>query len=85
MASSVPVVASASGGILEIIDQDKNGFLFPEKDTKAICEVIIYVYSHPDKVRNILEKAYSTVNDKFSLHAMVTKVESILSEEKSGC
>ena len=37
MAAGVPVVASRTGGLIEIMEDGKNGILVPPRDTKAIA------------------------------------------------
>ena len=55
MASGVPVVASRSGGIVDIIEHNKNGVLCEEKDVQGLSTAISAVLSD-DKYRKSLVK-----------------------------
>ena len=55
MASGVPVVASKSGGIVDIVRDGKNGFLVEEKNSMELAKKIDYLLNDPllyDKFRN---------------------------------
>lgn len=43
MRAGVMVVATQNGGISELIDDNQNGFLIPQKDINAICDALTYV------------------------------------------
>ncbi len=45
MAAGVPVVAAASGGIVEVVEDGKNGLLVPFGDSEALAEAISSVLS----------------------------------------
>jgi glycosyltransferase involved in cell wall biosynthesis len=47
MASGVPVVATRSGGIPEIITHMKNGILVPENDANAISDAVLTILQDP--------------------------------------
>ena len=55
LASGVPVVASRSGGIIDLIDGYSTGFLFKEKDYRELAKKIVYVLSNK-AVRERLSK-----------------------------
>ncbi|MBN1972656.1 MAG: glycosyltransferase [Sedimentisphaerales bacterium] len=47
MASGLPVIATKTGGIPEIVEDGVTGFLVPQKDVEALVEKIIYLIEHP--------------------------------------
>lgn len=51
MASGVPVVAAASGGILDLIDDNETGFLVPPGDTNAFAGRILELHRNPELCR----------------------------------
>ena len=67
MASRVPVVAAADGGVLEIIEHGKTGLLCKPTDLNAYCEAINSLANDPGRRFRIIDKAFAHVRDKFSL------------------
>lgn len=61
MASGLPVVASNSGGITEIIKDGNNGLLVPEKDVKILSEKINEVLYNTQLKQMILKNSKQTV------------------------
>ncbi|HLG24625.1 MAG TPA: glycosyltransferase family 4 protein [Candidatus Nanoarchaeia archaeon] len=55
MACGTCVIGSSSGGIKDIIQDEKNGLIFEEKNSSELAEKIILVLSNP-KLRNSLAK-----------------------------
>lgn len=47
LASGVPVVASQAGGLIDLIDDGKSGFLVPTNDTSTFAEKIELLYQNP--------------------------------------
>ncbi len=45
MAAQVPVIATHSGGVPEIIDHQKNGLLFPHEDISTLAKYMKQLYS----------------------------------------
>jgi glycosyltransferase involved in cell wall biosynthesis len=57
MASGRPVVATNVGGITELIDHGKTGFLVPPKEPKALANAISYLLCNPEIAMEIGERA----------------------------
>ena len=53
MASGLPVVASRTGGIADIIEHEKNGLLCEEKDVEGLAVAINRVMTD-DELRKIM-------------------------------
>lgn len=49
----LPVVASASGGIPEVVEDDVTGRLVPERDSRALGDAIIALLGNPDARRRL--------------------------------
>ena len=47
MAIGLPVVSTYHGGIPELVEDGKSGFLVPERDAAAIAEKLAYLIQHP--------------------------------------
>src|SRR5215472_1541198 len=67
LACGLPVIASAVGGIPELIDEGKRGFLFPAGDQAALTERIIQLLTVPMLKHIMGEQARSTAVDRFSV------------------
>jgi glycosyltransferase involved in cell wall biosynthesis len=61
MAQGTVVVASDVGGHKELIVDSRTGILFRAGDLDDLAQKLIYVLSHPDKVRDIMKDAMEYV------------------------
>lgn len=76
MAARIPVVASAVGGITDIVNSD-NGILVPEKDATEIADAIERVMADSALAENLALRAQSFVMEKYSDEAVVGLYERI--------
>lgn len=60
MASGVPVIASRSGGIVDIVDDGKNGFLVEEKDSLGLAKKINEVLYNDELSKEIIDNGIKT-------------------------
>jgi len=81
MARRVPVVASAVGGIPEVITSGVDGLLVPPADPGALAEAIGSLLHDLDLRRRIGEAGYRTVVDRFSIDAQVRRTQALYDEE----
>lgn len=80
MAMEKPVVATALGGPLEIIDHDIDGMLIPPGNPLALAETIISLVSNPNKRQQLGKNAAAKVDERFRMEDTVQKVEAIYDE-----
>ena len=66
MSHGVPVIGSNIGGIPDIIDDGRNGFLFQSEDEKNLAEKIIILLSDTVLAERFRELGYDTVRTRFS-------------------
>lgn len=66
LASGTPVVASRSGGLVDMIDGKSTGLLFKEKDFKKLSEKIIYILSNPAVRKKLSENGLNLVRERYS-------------------
>lgn len=69
-ASGVPVCATRIGGIVEIIEDKKDGLLFDAGDTEAMSQAIITMIENQDLRHSCAKNLRVKVEDKFSLEQM---------------
>ena len=81
LACGIPCVASRAGGITDIVQDGKNGFLVEPKDPGALADKITRLIQDKDLQRKMAEYGRSYVVDNFSwkskareLHATYQKL-----------
>lgn len=79
-AMGVAVVASAVGGVPELITDGQNGFLSRPGDISSFASHIIQLQSHPEGLERMKEEARRVVVERFSLESQLPKLEKIYSE-----
>lgn len=73
--SGVPVIASRTGGIPEILRDGETGLLIPPSDAAALTEAI-FTLLHDEQRRRIMgQQARLWVQDRFSVEKMVRATE----------
>ena len=77
MAAGKPVVATAAGGILDIIEDGVNGLLVPCKDSKAMARAILQILSDHDKAEQMGIAARRRVTEKFTVQHQVITVQKL--------
>lgn len=65
MAAGVPVVATAVGGVAEVVDPPRGGLLVPPDDTVALAEAIALLLSDPAR-RAAISRSASVSAERFS-------------------
>lgn len=77
MASGVPVVASATGGNLELIEDGRTGMLVPAADSNAIAHALL-AYASDDQMRERHGRAArARAEREYSLRRMLADYESL--------
>jgi len=84
MAAGCPVVASAVGGIPEILCRPELGTLIPPDDPEATAQAIIRYLQEPELARKVGDAGREHVRKHFSLDAMMRKLESLYDELLAG-
>jgi glycosyltransferase involved in cell wall biosynthesis len=88
MAAGKPVVATAAGGPVDIIEDGISGRLVPCKDARTMAAAIVELLSDPEKARRIGQAARRRVETAFNVDkhvaAIQTLYETILSTDRPG-
>lgn len=81
MARRKPVVASAVGGIPEVVADGVSGLLVPPADPPALATAIARLAASPSLRARMGDAGYRIVADRFSMEAHVRHVEALYDEE----
>jgi len=71
--AGVPVVASAVGGIPEIIRDGENGFLFQPGDRDSFVEKTLFLLKNPDLAKKMGQRGKIIIKNYFSIENMVDR------------
>lgn len=77
MASGVPVVATATGGIVEVVEDTVSGFLVPPGDANALAATIISALNAPRLADQMSTNARQRVAAMFSINTTVRRTQEI--------
>lgn len=77
--SGLPIVATAVGGIPEIISNMEDGVLVHPRSSHEITEAIIYLIENKDKMKIFKEKIQEKITQKFSLEKMLLETYALYS------
>jgi glycosyltransferase involved in cell wall biosynthesis len=77
MAAGLPAVASAVGGILELVESERTGVLVPQDDPAALAAALCRVMDNPDFAARIGAAARARVQAGYSFDRMVAGFESL--------
>ncbi len=79
LACGIPVVASMNRGHCSLIQNGKNGLLFPLDDSKVMCDSILSVYESME-LRELLSKNAVESAKKYDLKSIRLKMAKIYNE-----
>ncbi|MCA9047596.1 MAG: glycosyltransferase [Planctomycetaceae bacterium] len=84
MAARIPVVATAVGGIPEMIDDNCSGLLAPSGDDRSLAKCLQRLHADPALRKSMTEHAELTARSTFSLSGMLSSYSSLYSEMLAG-
>lgn len=73
-----PIIATASGGAMELIEDGKNGYLFPSGNVKTLAQIIQTLLSDRALSFQIAQQGKIQAEEKFSLAQSLTHFEAVL-------
>jgi glycosyltransferase involved in cell wall biosynthesis len=80
LSSRLPVVTTKVGGIPEMIDDGKNGFLVPPANSADLAKKILCLIENPSVASEMAYRARKTVEEKFDWKLIVKKVLRVYQE-----
>jgi glycosyltransferase involved in cell wall biosynthesis len=81
MASRLPIIASAVGGVPEMIADDENGKLVIPTNPAELSKACISLIGNPDKRDTMGDFGWQVVNQKFDIKKQVVKLENLYLEQ----
>jgi glycosyltransferase involved in cell wall biosynthesis len=78
MMAERPVVATAAGGALEIVDDGITGLFVRPNDPEQLAKAVAKLTSDPDYARRIAEAGHAHALDTFGLPAAVAKTNAVI-------
>jgi glycosyltransferase involved in cell wall biosynthesis len=81
MASGVPVVASAVGGVLELVEHGRTGTLVPPGDAQALADSLCGVIAEPAGANAMARAARAHVAAAYSFDRMVAGFDALYQEQ----
>lgn len=76
MACGTPILAAVSGGIPELIEHRKNGWLLPRRDEQALAEAILELSRQPVLCAQLAEQGKKHIGSRFCSDRYVSELES---------
>ena len=70
MSYKCPVIATNVNGVNEIIENKKNGWIVPARNSKMIYQAINECFANPEKSQQIAENAFHIVCSKYTIEKM---------------
>ena len=71
MALGRPVIASGVGGILTILEDEKNGVIVPPSDSRALAERMLKLLEDPEQTQKMAIAGQNLVEDRFTIDRMI--------------
>jgi glycosyltransferase involved in cell wall biosynthesis len=77
MAAGLPVVSTIAGGVPELIQNGKEGFLVPVRDVKSLSDSMTFLAKNPETRRSLGMAAACRARDNFDVSVMIRAYEEL--------
>jgi glycosyltransferase involved in cell wall biosynthesis/peptidoglycan/xylan/chitin deacetylase (PgdA/CDA1 family) len=78
MSAGIPVIATAVGGNVEVIEDGKTGFLVSPDDPQSLAEALLKLLGDPERRSEMGLQGKFHVEDKFNLSMMLQRYDDVL-------
>jgi glycosyltransferase involved in cell wall biosynthesis len=76
-ASGLPVITTSTGGIKDIIKDEVNGLVVPQRNAEAIAEAVKRLQKDPKLCQKLGDRGVSYIAENFSWDVIATKYEQV--------
>lgn len=80
----VPVIGTLDTGLVEVIEHDVNGFLFPIGDTDSMAEAGINLLSDKSRLQKFKDNAHKLARERFDTGKIISEYEDYYKEILNG-
>ena len=77
LSCGVPVVASRAGGLVEVVEDGKTGFLCPVGDVAAMADAVLRILSIPNLRSALAQNARRQVEERWQSDQVIDQYESL--------
>src|SRR5207248_9571319 len=77
MACARPIVATRTGGIPEIVEDDVNGLLVPPRDAPALARAIVRALKDAPLRQRLGDAGFARVRERFTVERMVVETAAV--------
>ena len=84
MAWGRPPLVAGHGGVLEVVTDDKTGWIFTANDSKALAEKIVDIVSDPQQWRDFPVAAQARATAMFSPEVIARQLQCIVGDRLAG-
>lgn len=77
MAAGKPVIASRVGGIPELIEHNRNGWLIPPEDVAALVQAIETLLANPELSARLGLQALADIRGKYSIEVYIQQIHNL--------
>ena len=80
MAMKKPIIGTAVGGISEVIQDQRNGFLVPPQNSDKLADAVSNLLTNRDKANAIGIAGYEVFRKNFSADVMMRQIENLYTD-----
>lgn len=84
MAQGVPVAAAGAGGVTDLIEDGREGILFPPGNPDACADAVARLAADPDLRKKLSNEAGKKIKEKFSMESMIGAYSKLYEQILSG-
>ncbi len=84
MACGLPVIATATGGLIDIVDDRQNGLLIPVTDFRALFDALHQLMSDPALAARLGQAARRTVCQRYSAEVVTQRYVDLLARVRAS-